>query len=222
MDPDGGWRRIHPLVQRSSIAVRRHHAFAPVLAMAHRLGPGADGRERAGRISFLERRLTTREVDRSLLAFITARAATSADVPGRIAHESIFNPMDGTSDAPTHSRDSPFSTWTRGLAWTMLGFAEELEFIDAFDGDELVPCGGRSRVEDLFRQAAEGIAIFISRTPPLMAYRTGTPARPAFTISANGENACRRKTLRRSMRLSPWIAQRRPLPRKVYCGSAGT
>ena len=30
---------------------------------------------------------------------------------------------------------SPFSTWTRGLAWAMLGYAEELEFFDTLPAD---------------------------------------------------------------------------------------
>ena len=37
--------------------------------------------------------------------------------------------MNGTYRGPsTQQGYSPFSTWTRGLAWAMLGYAEELEF----------------------------------------------------------------------------------------------
>lgn len=50
------------------------------------------------------------------------------DVPGRVAHESIFNTKDGRFRCPsTQQGYSPFSTWTRGLAWIMLGAAEQLE-----------------------------------------------------------------------------------------------
>jgi rhamnogalacturonyl hydrolase YesR len=52
------------------------------------------------------------------------------DVRGRTAHEAIFNRADGSFRCrSTQQGYSPFSTWTRGLAWAMLGFAEELEFI---------------------------------------------------------------------------------------------
>jgi hypothetical protein len=52
------------------------------------------------------------------------------DVRGRVAHESLFNTANGTYRGPsTQQGYSPFSTWTRGLAWAMLGFAEQLEFI---------------------------------------------------------------------------------------------
>jgi hypothetical protein len=51
------------------------------------------------------------------------------DVRGRTAHEATFNRNDGSFRArATQQGYSPFSTWTRGLAWAMLGFAEELEF----------------------------------------------------------------------------------------------
>ncbi|WP_433058363.1 hypothetical protein [Dactylosporangium sp. CS-033363] len=51
------------------------------------------------------------------------------DVRGRTAHEALFNVNDGRFRAPsTQQGYSPFSTWTRGLAWAMLGFAELLEF----------------------------------------------------------------------------------------------
>jgi hypothetical protein len=54
------------------------------------------------------------------------------DVPGRVAHESIFNiAQGGTYRCPNSQQGySPFSTWTRGLAWAILGFAEQLEFLD--------------------------------------------------------------------------------------------
>lgn len=51
------------------------------------------------------------------------------DIPGRVAHESIFNVIDGSYRCPNSQQGySPFSTWTRGLAWAILGFAEFLEF----------------------------------------------------------------------------------------------
>ncbi|HOL18956.1 MAG TPA: glycoside hydrolase family 88 protein [Candidatus Hydrogenedens sp.] len=51
------------------------------------------------------------------------------DVPGRVAHESIFNVKTGRFRcASTQQGYSPFSTWTRGLAWAMLGCAEQMEF----------------------------------------------------------------------------------------------
>jgi unsaturated chondroitin disaccharide hydrolase len=55
------------------------------------------------------------------------------DVRGRTAHESIFNVNDGNYRCPNSQQGySGFTTWTRGLAWAMCGFAEELEFLAAF------------------------------------------------------------------------------------------
>lgn len=51
------------------------------------------------------------------------------DVRGRTAHEGVFNRNDGAFRCrSTQQGYSAFSTWTRGLAWAMLGYAEELEF----------------------------------------------------------------------------------------------
>ena len=42
-------------------------------------------------------------------------------------------PNDGNYRCPNSQQGySPFSTWTRGLAWAMCGFAEQLEFFEAF------------------------------------------------------------------------------------------
>jgi len=56
------------------------------------------------------------------------------DVRGRTSHEAIFNRNDGAFRCrSTQQGYSPFSTWTRGLAWAMLGYAEELEFFKTTD-----------------------------------------------------------------------------------------
>ncbi len=65
------------------------------------------------------------------------------DVAGRTAHEGMFNRNDSQFRArATQQGYSPFSTWTRGLSWAMLGYAEELEFFDTIDArDFKAACG---------------------------------------------------------------------------------
>jgi unsaturated chondroitin disaccharide hydrolase len=54
------------------------------------------------------------------------------DLWGRTAHECIFNVKDGNYRSPNSQQGyTGFSTWTRGLAWAMCGFAEELEWFDS-------------------------------------------------------------------------------------------
>ncbi len=62
--------------------------------------------------------------------FISETAGTTYDIRGRVAHESIFNVNDGAYRCPNSQQGySPFTTWTRGLAWIMCGYAEQLEFL---------------------------------------------------------------------------------------------
>jgi hypothetical protein len=77
------------------------------------------------------------------------------DVRGRVAHEIVFNVANGSCRGPsTQQGYSPFSTWTRGLAWAMLGFAEELEFIETLPDGALAAGGGRAEVEAMMLAAA--------------------------------------------------------------------
>jgi unsaturated chondroitin disaccharide hydrolase len=79
------------------------------------------------------------------------------DVPGRTAHEGTFNRNDGSFRArSTQQGYSPFSTWTRGLAWAMLGFAEELEFLASIDSARFGSSVGLKKpdVVRVFEQAA--------------------------------------------------------------------
>ncbi|HEY3237787.1 MAG TPA: hypothetical protein VGJ84_23910 [Polyangiaceae bacterium] len=56
------------------------------------------------------------------------------DRRGRTTHEAIFNTETGEFRCrSTQQGYSPFSTWTRGLAWAILGFAEQLEFLDGLE-----------------------------------------------------------------------------------------
>ncbi len=90
--------------------------------------------------------------------------------PGRVAHESIFNINDGRYRCPSSQQGySPFTTWTRGLAWILLGFAEELEFLARLDnstwrllGPLVLPGRAaatvRAMVTDAFLGAAQATA----------------------------------------------------------------
>jgi len=83
------------------------------------------------------------------------------DQRGRVAHESIFNVNDGSYRCPgTQQGYSPFSTWTRGLAWAILGFAEELEFLGSLPSQDLEPAGGKPPVLAMLRRAAQVTAEF--------------------------------------------------------------
>jgi hypothetical protein len=77
------------------------------------------------------------------------------DVRGRVAHESLFNVANGTYRGPsTQQGYSPFTTWTRGLAWAMLGFAEQLEFIETVPDQACASCGGRPTIDAMLLDAA--------------------------------------------------------------------
>jgi unsaturated chondroitin disaccharide hydrolase len=89
------------------------------------------------------------------------RGRDTFDVRGRCAHESLFNVANGTYRGPSSQQGySPFSTWTRGLAWAMLGFAEELEFIATRDDAAFAEVGGKAAVEDWMLDAARATCDF--------------------------------------------------------------
>lgn len=83
------------------------------------------------------------------------------DVRGRTAHESVFNVTDGHYRCPNSQQGySPFSTWTRGLAWAMCGFAEQLEWLETLEDDELEDFGGRAAIESTMLKAARATCDF--------------------------------------------------------------
>ena len=75
---------------------------------------------------------------------------------GRTAHEAVFNTNDGRFRCPNAQQGfSGYTTWTRGLSWAMLGFAEELEFIATLDEAALTDLGGRDALLELCLKAAK-------------------------------------------------------------------
>jgi unsaturated chondroitin disaccharide hydrolase len=103
----------------------------------------------------------------------------SYDTRGRVAHESIFNLNDGNYRCPNSQQGyAPFTTWTRGLAWVMCGFAEELEFIDSLNEEELKAYGSKEEIETVFLKAARATCDFyIEQTPTdgIPYWDTGAP-----------------------------------------------
>ncbi len=121
------------------------------LALAHRLGHVLAG-ENDRRISLLERLVHHAAVTAEFSVYY-GEGRDVYDVRGRVAHESIFG--NGIYRCPaTQQGYSPFTTWTRGLAWIMCGYAEELEFLQTLSEEELEPLGGREKVENLMLRAA--------------------------------------------------------------------
>lgn len=101
------------------------------------------------------------------------------DVRGRTAHESIFNTNDGNFRCPNAQQGySGFSTWTRGLAWAMTGFAEELEYLKTLENSELADFGDLKAIEAIYLKAAKATCDFYIKNTPtdgIPYWDTGAP-----------------------------------------------
>jgi unsaturated chondroitin disaccharide hydrolase len=129
------------------------------LMVSHKLGHVLQG-ENDIKISLLQRALKHCEATAQYSIYY-GEGRDSYDMAGRTAHESIFNTKDGNYRCPNSQQGySGFTTWTRGLAWAICGFAEELECLKQFNDDELQPFGGKEKIEAIFLKAAKAVCDF--------------------------------------------------------------
>jgi hypothetical protein len=129
------------------------------LFIAHRLGHALMG-ENDERISLLGRGIEHARTTARWNVFY-GEGRDVYDEWGRVAHESVFNVNDGRFRTPsTQQGYSGFSTWTRGLAWIVAGYPEELEFVESLTDDELAPHGGREAVTAMLLRAARASCDF--------------------------------------------------------------
>jgi unsaturated chondroitin disaccharide hydrolase len=142
---------------------------ARALVVAHLLGHALMG-ENDRKISLLDRALE-HAVSTARFSVYYGAGRDAYDVRGRTAHESIFNTNDGNFRCPNSQQGySPFSTWTRGLAWATCGFAEQLEFLDTLPNQKANAA--------IFEEAARATCDFyIENTPPdgIPYWDTGAP-----------------------------------------------
>jgi unsaturated chondroitin disaccharide hydrolase len=152
------------------------------LAIAHHLGHGLM-EESDSRVSLLER-LQQHAIATATYSVYYGEGRDAYDVRGRVAHEAIFNIRDGSFRCPNSQQGySAFSTWTRGLAWAMCGFSEQLEFLRALNDNSITPLllkAARATCDFYIdhASAADGIPYWDTAAPQL--HRLGDwQARPA-------------------------------------------
>jgi hypothetical protein len=106
------------------------------------------------------------------------------DVPGRAVHEAIFNITNGAFRCPsTQQGYSPFSTWTRGQAWALSGYPEQLEYLqsladESFADLRVAGLKGKKSFMKRFQEVSQALAEFyIGQTPAdgIPYWDTGAP-----------------------------------------------
>ncbi len=157
------------------------------LGLAHQLGHVLMG-EGDRPISLLGR-LVAHALATSRFNVYYGEGRDAYDVRGRVAHESLFNVRDGNYRCPsTQQGYSPFSTWTRGLAWVLCGCAEELEYLATLNEEALSPFGGRGAMVKALEKAALATAEFHlenSFADGVPFWDTGAPGVAGFGRIAN-------------------------------------
>ena len=149
-----------------------------ILALSHKLGHVLMG-EGDKPISLLERVIQHAKSTAEYSIYYGEGRDFYDTEAGRTTHEAVFNTTDGAFRCPNSQQGyTGFTTWTRGLAWAMLGFPEELEFFKTLDDSELEPFGGREEIEGIFLKAAKATCDFYinnTATDGVPYWDTGAP-----------------------------------------------
>jgi len=152
---DGGF--IHSFNGAHSLFVDTIRSVRSLI-LSHMLGHVLQG-EGDQRINMLHRAIQHIKATAKYSVFY-GEGRDTYDVWGRTAHESIFNVKDGNFRCPNSQQGySGFTTWTRGLAWAMCGFAEELEWLDTIN-EELETFSIKEDLGSLMLKAARATCDF--------------------------------------------------------------
>ena len=137
-----------------------------ILMLAHAYGHYLPG-ENDVKISLFQRALQHLASTANFSVFY-GKGRDTWDIRGRTAHECIFNINDGNYRCPNSQQGySGFTTWTRGLAWAMLGFAEELEFIETLADKEFNTPNDKASIQKHMLEAAQATCDFYLEYTPV-------------------------------------------------------
>lgn len=154
--PNGGF--VHSFNGAHSLFVDTIRTLR-ALALAHQLGHRLMG-EQDAEIDLLQR-LVQHAQATAMFSVYYGRGRDIYDVRGRVAHESMFNAKNGSYRGPSSQQGySPFSTWTRGLAWAMLGFTEQIEFLATVADTDFEALGDRGAIDAWMMDAARATCDF--------------------------------------------------------------
>ncbi|MFM8653915.1 MAG: glycosyl hydrolase [Verrucomicrobiota bacterium] len=147
------------------------------LGLAHQLGQTLMG-ENDRKISLLGRSIQHAETTARYNVYY-GKGRDTYDVPGRVVHESIFTVPAGAYRCPsTQQGYSAFTTWTRGHAWVLCGYPEQLEFLQTLPEASFREFGGKKQILRRFVEVAKVTADFYIRETPtdgIPYWDTGAP-----------------------------------------------
>lgn len=141
------------------------------LAVSHQLGHILMS-EQDEKVNLLKRLLQHAETTARFNVYF-GKNRDAYDVPGRVVHESVFNTANGVYRCPSSQQGySPFTTWTRGHAWILAGYPEQIEFLETLSEKEfsnILPgvFKNKKQVIDRFLEVAEVTAEFYIRETPI-------------------------------------------------------
>ncbi len=137
-----------------------------VLMLAHKQGHHSLG-EHDKKINLLERGVK-HFLSTAKYSVFYGNGRDSYDIRGRVSHEAVFNVNDGCYRCPNSQQGySGFTTWTRGLAWAILGFAEELEFFETLKQKDFTGIGDKNEITELMLKAAKASCDFYIENTPI-------------------------------------------------------
>lgn len=135
------------------------------LVVSHQLGHVLQA-ENDRRISLIQRAVQ-HLLSTVRFSIFYGKGRDSYDIPGRTAHEIIFNTNDGNYRCPNSQQGyTGFSTWTRGLAWAICGLGETLEILDQIqESDYAEVISKKDLVAELSQAAIATSEFYLAHTP---------------------------------------------------------